>query len=201
MMTREEQKQETRAKILAAAIHLIAKNGVNGTSIRDITSRAGVAAGTFYLYFDSKEDVIRCLDRREHKELLAKVKAMEGLTCVQRIYKYFSEWYKIGGKLEPGFIREWHRLMMSNARDNEANEMPGGEMEASHIHELLSDALEAGELDENIPLDDIARMWICGLWGSSIYLCVAPNRVSRDKVARDFLEHIIKPSLNPYLTQ
>ena len=201
MTTREEQKQETKEKILASAVRLISQRGVKNTSIRDITNEAGVATGTFYLYFTSKEDVIKCLDREQHRDLLSKVRAMRNISSIQRIYEYFSEWYKIGGEYEPGFIREWHCQMISNARDNEENGLTGGEMEASHIHELLSDAVKAGELDQNIPLDDVARVLVCGLWGSSIYLCVAPNRVSREKLAQDFLDHVVKTSLNQYLTQ
>lgn len=201
MATREEQKNETRKKILASAISLIAEKGVNGTSIKDIAASAGVAVGTFYLYFNSKEDVIKCLDRTEHKGLIKKIKAMKNLSCVQKIYEYFSEWYKLGGEYEPGFIREWHCLNLSCAKDNEANELPGGELEHAHVRELLQEAVDAGELDKKIPIEDIARLLVCGLWGSSVYLCVAPGRVSREKIAEDFIKYIVKPSLNQYLMQ
>jgi len=40
--------------ILESAIDLFYKNGYHGTTIANITSDAGVAAGTFYLYFPSK---------------------------------------------------------------------------------------------------------------------------------------------------
>jgi len=40
--------------ILESAIDLFYKNGYHGTTIANITSEAGVAAGTFYLYFPSK---------------------------------------------------------------------------------------------------------------------------------------------------
>ena len=170
MTTREEQKQETRKKILKSAIHLISQKGINGTSIKDIASDANVAVGTFYLYFNSKEDVLKCLDRTEHKELLAKIKEIKNLSHVQKIYKYISEWYKIGSKFEPGFIREWHCLLISNAKDNEKNEISGGELEHSHIKELFNDAVEAGEINKNFPIEDVTRMIVCGMWGTGVYL-------------------------------
>ncbi len=37
-----------------AAIKLFYKRGYHGTTVKDITAEAGVAAGTFYLYFPSK---------------------------------------------------------------------------------------------------------------------------------------------------
>ena len=45
-------------KILQAAIEVISEKGLDQTSITDIVKRAGVAQGTFYLYFPSKKDLI-----------------------------------------------------------------------------------------------------------------------------------------------
>lgn len=43
--------EESRAKILAAAQELFFQNGVPGTTVADIASRAGIAKGTFYHHF------------------------------------------------------------------------------------------------------------------------------------------------------
>ena len=40
--------------IFDAAMELFYKNGYHGTTVNNITKKAGVAAGTFYLYFPSK---------------------------------------------------------------------------------------------------------------------------------------------------
>ncbi|CAH2714699.1 putative HTH-type transcriptional regulator YvdT [Neobacillus rhizosphaerae] len=45
-------------KILNAAIEVISEKGLDKTSISDIVKRAGVAQGTFYLYFSSKKALI-----------------------------------------------------------------------------------------------------------------------------------------------
>ncbi len=42
-------------EIEKAALRLFYENGYHGTTINDITQAAGVAAGTFYLYFPSKK--------------------------------------------------------------------------------------------------------------------------------------------------
>lgn len=44
-------------KIIRAGKYLYAKSGYNATSINDIIAKAKVAAGTFYIYFDSKLDL------------------------------------------------------------------------------------------------------------------------------------------------
>jgi len=45
----------TEEKILVSAINLMSKNGYHRTTVADIVKAAGVAQGTFYLYFDSKK--------------------------------------------------------------------------------------------------------------------------------------------------
>lgn len=50
--------EESRAKILAAAQELFFQNGVPGTTVADIASRAGIAKGTFYHHFKKKEDLV-----------------------------------------------------------------------------------------------------------------------------------------------
>jgi AcrR family transcriptional regulator len=61
--TRQQQKDETRAKIFAAATMLFAQNGYHATTVADIASAAGVAKGTFFIHFPSKDAVIGALVR------------------------------------------------------------------------------------------------------------------------------------------
>jgi AcrR family transcriptional regulator len=51
--------RETRAAILRAAEEVIGAQGYAAAGIADITRAAGIAQGTFYIYFDSKEHVFR----------------------------------------------------------------------------------------------------------------------------------------------
>lgn len=53
--------EATRRKILASAEHVFAKHGYPDASIVKVTEHAGVALGTFYLYFDSKKTVFEAL--------------------------------------------------------------------------------------------------------------------------------------------
>ena len=53
--------ERTLRKILDAALVEFGERGFSETSIVGITQRARVALGTFYTYFDSKEDVFRAL--------------------------------------------------------------------------------------------------------------------------------------------
>ena len=61
--------EATRSRLLEAAEAEIADKGFSRASISSITRRAGVAQGTFYLYFPSKEDALRELVRHMGREL------------------------------------------------------------------------------------------------------------------------------------
>ncbi|WP_327141335.1 TetR/AcrR family transcriptional regulator [Nocardia sp. NBC_01327] len=54
----ERRKQDTRRDILDAAFECFAERGYHPTSITHIAKRVGIAQGTFYLYFQSKRDII-----------------------------------------------------------------------------------------------------------------------------------------------
>ncbi len=58
MVPRTINRHERRAQLVAAATDAFARQGVAATSVADIVRAAGVAQGTFYLYFTSKDDVI-----------------------------------------------------------------------------------------------------------------------------------------------
>lgn len=53
--------EATLEKIIDAAAEVFFEKGFHGGSIADITHRAGVGNGTFYIYFDSKLSVYRYL--------------------------------------------------------------------------------------------------------------------------------------------
>ena len=53
--------ERTLRKILDAALHEFGERGFADASIVGITGRAKVALGTFYTYFDSKEEVFRAV--------------------------------------------------------------------------------------------------------------------------------------------
>ena len=73
--------QVTREKLLAAAEDAIGAKGYDRTSIADITRRAGVAQGTFYIYFaDKKAILVELVRELGHNLRHDIVQATAGLT-------------------------------------------------------------------------------------------------------------------------
>jgi AcrR family transcriptional regulator len=58
-MTRAEQREQTRARIVDAAVESFAELGFDASSTRDIARRAGVTQGLLTYYFASKDDLWR----------------------------------------------------------------------------------------------------------------------------------------------
>ena len=56
-----EHKEAVRDRLLEATRRCLTRKGYEGTTVRDIAAEAGVAIGTLYNYFASKEDLIEAL--------------------------------------------------------------------------------------------------------------------------------------------
>ena len=52
----EENKKKKKEALFRTAYELFTTKGINSTAISDIVEKAGVAKGTFYLYFKDKYD-------------------------------------------------------------------------------------------------------------------------------------------------
>lgn len=57
-MSREEKARDTHQRILEAAAQTVGEDGYADASVAKITRLAGVAQGTFYNYFETRQDVL-----------------------------------------------------------------------------------------------------------------------------------------------
>ncbi|HVU67637.1 MAG TPA: helix-turn-helix domain-containing protein [Ktedonobacteraceae bacterium] len=77
---KERSKREEREKrILDAAIELLQKWGYRKTTLEDIAREAGVAKGTIYLYWPTREKLFMAIIEREQGKLMQEIaRRMEG---------------------------------------------------------------------------------------------------------------------------
>ena len=71
MATAISDKLDRRAAILQAAREVLAAKGLEATKVSEIVARAGVAQGTFYLYFPSKSSLVIALTEEMNVEMMA----------------------------------------------------------------------------------------------------------------------------------
>lgn len=100
--------EETRNRILAAALRLFREKGFDQTSMREIASAAGVALGAAYYYFDSKEALVMAFYYQANEAMRAiseaaldrKVDLKSGLQTVIGVkFEYFRPNRKFLGAL------------------------------------------------------------------------------------------------------
>ena len=87
-------KSTKRGRIIEAAIAVFAKKGFHATRVSDIASSAGVADGTIYLYFKSKEDVLLQVFEEKMDELRAGLlAALEGIDDPLERIRVFARYH------------------------------------------------------------------------------------------------------------
>ncbi|OBB71991.1 MULTISPECIES: TetR/AcrR family transcriptional regulator [unclassified Mycobacterium] len=68
---RQAQRLQTRERILGAAVTEFTKSGMAGADVNMIAAAAGVAHGTFFFHFPSKEHVLLELESRQEARIAA----------------------------------------------------------------------------------------------------------------------------------
>lgn len=152
----------TRARLLDAAEAEFGARGFHDGSIAEITRRAGVALGTFYVYFESKSEVFRALvahmGRQTRAFIAARVAGAPDRLAAERI----------GLEAFIAFAREHANLyrivMESQFVAEDAYRAYYGQF-AEAYRRNLDAAARAGEISEG---DSEARAW--SLIGLSVFL-------------------------------
>ena len=116
-LSREDSRDRTTQRLLAAAGKLIAKRGLSDTSLEDIAEEAGYTRGAFYSNFSSKGDLFIELLRRDHEATNAQLRALRNDSfpldhIQQRIREIYTPMYSTN---ESFMI--WTEARMLAARD------------------------------------------------------------------------------------
>jgi AcrR family transcriptional regulator len=170
--TRTGRGERTRARLLKAAEDIFTEFGYHEASIVKITEAAGVANGTFYLYFSGKQgifdELVEDLNRRvrhamDEAAMRGRTRAEAERLGFEAFFRFTAEHpglYRVIRQAEfvsPGALRLHYERIARNYARGLAEAMERGEV-ASGDPEVLSWALMgAGEL--------IGLRWI--LWGDA----------------------------------
>src|SRR5919107_4492688 len=146
--TREQQKQANRAKLVAAARKVFAEKGLAAATARDIVRETDLATGTFYNYFDDKEDVFRAVfeEFAEPARAAGREKRLQpGLGLEQRVYDAYRSWFELVAS-DP----EMFELMRRNA--DAVGMMGAHDLFAEAVRELVED-MEQWVAEGQLPAD------------------------------------------------
>ena len=95
MGKREDKANATKTKIVEATRTLVKEKGFSNVSVDDITKLAGVAKGSFYVYYKKKEDVVSDIGCLEFRYINEELEEMSNL-CITKKLDYYFKRYKEG---------------------------------------------------------------------------------------------------------
>jgi AcrR family transcriptional regulator len=72
----ERRRNQTRERLIQAALAVIAQKGPDAPSVEDFVAAAGVSRGTFYNYFPATEDLLAALNERLMSDLANSMRAV-----------------------------------------------------------------------------------------------------------------------------
>jgi TetR/AcrR family transcriptional regulator, transcriptional repressor for nem operon len=175
-MSRTKPPQQRRNDLLDAAQSLVVEKGVSATTLDDVTRRAGVAKGTFYLYFRSKDDLVAALQQRFSDRMAERVEAAARNAdtwaakldaCVLACFEDYRETYELHDVLfHHGGMGDRH---MYDDADPSPSRLVGA------IRELLAAGVEAGAYDVDDP-ELTAVLLFSAAHGGYESTCHAPHR-------------------------
>jgi AcrR family transcriptional regulator len=157
---------EKRAAIIQANIELVCEHGFHGSPVAMVADRAGVAAGTIYRYFESKDVLIEATYADLEQRLMEKVlenypeqgSVQEKFIHMARIL--VTQW--ISSPVEFRFLEQYHNSPYGVAHRKE--KMLGGNKDL--CGQIIREARDK-ELVKELPLPMLFAL----VYGPLIYIC------------------------------
>ncbi|QZA07104.1 TetR/AcrR family transcriptional regulator [Mycolicibacter heraklionensis] len=186
MTAREARRLQTRERLLGAATAEFKRTGMAQADVGAIVAAAGVAHGTFFFHFPTKEHVLLELERREEERITKQFEKF--LVEHQGLSDILSESARLIIDLEKRLgdplFTEFLALHFSPTR-------PPAENGEHHplivlIAERIDVARERGEIDDDVIAMNSAVFFLLGLYALLITTHDWPNRpeLVADYVAR-----------------
>lgn len=181
-----------KEKITDQSINLFEQKGFAETSIQDIVDSLGVTKGTFYYYFNSKEELLMDIHTRYIDELLeaqGQILNDESLSCKEKLFKIVHmlianiKTQKSSAKIffrEIKNLKEERLLIISSKRDQFRY----------NVEDLLRKGIENGEFRSNLNAP-IITFGILGVANWSYQWFNPEGKISDRELAEMYVEMIL----------
>ena len=189
MTMRQELALKTRENLIEAAKKVISIKGFRESSIQDITEEAGVAKGTFYTYFKTKEEIIEELvsqkDIKYKEEFLNKP--------LSEKIKYFNK--NLMDQIQACDVEICRQWIVNNLKPVELDKI-GYDLECIKV--ILNSSLKKGEFKKNAPIDELANFVINTIYGMMLNWCMTDKKYEpQDHL--DKTTELILNGMKPYM--
>ncbi|PES62400.1 TetR family transcriptional regulator [Bacillus cereus] len=133
--------EERRKEILETAERLFITKGYTKTTVNDILKEIGIAKGTFYHYFKSKEEVMDEIIMRIIKADVTKAKAIvsnPNIPVLEKLFRVLMEQSPKSGDVKDKMIEQFHQP--NNAEMHQKSIVQS----IIHLSPVLAEILEQG---------------------------------------------------------
>ncbi|MBC8234662.1 TetR/AcrR family transcriptional regulator [bacterium] len=182
-----------RRQILDAAVKVFAQNGFYNSKVLDIAKEAGVANGTVYLYFPSKDDILISIFEEQMGELIDYMereiqKEIGSLNKLQKLVSMQMHLIETNSELTELLLvelRQSKKFLRSNATDMMSKYI-------DMISDILREGIAEGTIDENIDVTIVGTMLFSAVEGLATRWILEGASYSLDKAT----DTVIKVFLN-----
>lgn len=186
---KEKQRKEREALILQAAEAVLAEKGYHEMSIDEIAARVGIAKGTVYLHFASKEELVLALVERDSQKLLNMILARteREATARGKLETIFQTLYR-------AFFDQRMRMPYLLYNDDELRRLfhEKGCMQDNKeqiymlIRSLLEEGKASGELDVTLPTPIMMSAFFGVLSPRSYERLLVDEQMAPDDIVQHF---------------
>jgi len=156
--TRAKQADDKRARLLAAALDLFETRGFDGVAVPEIAAKAGVAVGTVYRYFETKEALVNALYRLLKQSYNATVLApVEPGLPTREIFSAYWQRMTAFARRNPHAIRFMDLHHHGAYLDDESRAL--SRTYAKAAERFVRDARARGDIRDLDPVMVVALMW------------------------------------------
>ena len=164
MSLREKKKIETKNKIFEVAGRLFKEKGFENTTVDEITTKAGIAKGTFFNYFSTKEMLLLYFGEQKEEliyDLIEKesMKHIPIKTKIKNILVFIAESCEKDKELTKLFIFESTRYMGHFCFGSDYNKCKDRFHRLTEfIYDLLEESAKNGEIKAGIDIRKAAEI-------------------------------------------
>ena len=133
--------EQTRQRLLDAGAAVLPRRGYRDTRVDDVVAAAEVSHGTFYRYFENKDDLFRVLAETASGRMLALLDGLDLAAPPDDLRSWLREWFE-GYQADGGVVSSWQE-MQSNAELADFSKRV-----AASVHARLSRVLEARDFGD-----------------------------------------------------
>lgn len=167
MTNRQQQALATRKKLLDTAELMMKEHKTFDVSVDEIVAKCGVAKGTFYHYFKTKDAFLAEITHNSYAQMKRRFQETDGVTSyIARLRMFLMDWYKQAAELGLPFPVK----AMDLIQHADAGKRNGTEKGLEIILECLNGAVSCGELLPGVPVEDLALTIIFTMHGSILHL-------------------------------